>query len=294
MNTHVKTQGSLHLFADLDPSEQLLINGAWKASHNAYIPRSHFPVGSVIVAENDRGEFREFSGCNVENRFFPATICAERTAALSAVAAGYRKFHKVALAMPKHQGAGASPCGVCRQVLMEFGPNATVLDLADAEKNVNRFLVCELLPAAASKPVSFDNLEKASKKIVKRLESISVRSYVPYSKRPGASIFTASSEKGRKRSFAGVPDDNSSYGASALSESVAMRTARTAGYYLDVTLAVMVENPTAGNPLEGEVLQILREFGVNSRVMLVGPDRSVVNTTVAELLPDSFGPEVLG
>jgi cytidine deaminase len=116
---------------------------------------------------------------------------------------------------------------------------------------------------------------------------------VPYSKLPRAALFLASNEKGKQRIFAGVSDDNASYGASALAESVAMRTARTAGFTGDVRLIATVDDPTAVNAIEGECLQVLREFGADAPITLVGPDRSVVRTTLEELLPDSFGPEAL-
>ena len=71
-----------------------------------------------------------------------------------------------------------------------------------------------------------------------------------------------------------------------------MYSARTAGYTLHPCLTVSVADVLAANPLDGEVLQVLREFGQNSDVMLVD-DKQVLVTDLVSLLPDSFGPESL-
>lgn len=72
-----------------------------------------------------------------------------------------------------------------------------------------------------------------------------------------------------------------------------MRTARTAGFHRNVSLIVTVDDTSAVNPVEGECLQVLREFGADAPILLVGPDHSVVRSSLKELLPDSFGPEAL-
>jgi cytidine deaminase len=291
--TQDTTLGIFTQFANLNAIEQEIVSGTWTAAKNAYVPRSNFPVGSVILAENDQGESKLFSGCNVENRFFTPTICAERNAITSAVAAGYRKILKAALVCQKYQGPGASPCGLCRQVLVEFGRDAEMFNMADSQNNVRRFMVCELLPAASATAVPFAQLPPHTKRLVKRLDALSRQSYVPYSKRPAAAIVTAANSRGSFRHFSGIADDNSSYGGSALAECVALRAARTAAFDRQVSIAVTVEAPSAFNPIEGECLQVLREFGVKTKVLLVGPDKSVVQSSVEELLPDSFGPESL-
>ncbi len=69
---------------------------------------------------------RVFTGCNVENASFGLTICAERNAIAAAVANSPKKPEIVAVAVANDQGCGCSPCGACRQVIAEFGPNALV------------------------------------------------------------------------------------------------------------------------------------------------------------------------
>jgi cytidine deaminase len=267
--------------------------GTWNAADNAYVPRSHFPVGATILAANLRGETRIFRGCNVENRFFPPTICAERNAATTAIAEGFYHFLKVALVCKNYQGPGASPCGLCRQFLTEFGLDTVVLQVADLESNVQRYTVADLLPAAKAQATPFIQLSPSMRRIVRRLHRLLGDSYVPYSKKQHASICIATNGSGNTRHFPGVSDDNSSYGGSASAECVAMRTARTQGYTQSVILAVTVDHPNGHNPIDGECLQVLREFGLDARVWLVSPDGAVVHSSIEELLPDSFGPQAL-
>jgi cytidine deaminase len=97
-----------------------LVAQARAAKDRAYAPYSRFPVGAAVAS--DRGVF---SGANVENASYGVTICAERVAAASAVAAGARRID--ALALSSSARGPASPCGACRQFLFEFGPEMTVV-----------------------------------------------------------------------------------------------------------------------------------------------------------------------
>ena len=96
-----------------------LVEHARAVREKAYAPYSDFPVGAALLTSN--GEI--YSGVNIENASYPATVCAERVAIFTAVATGARDI--VALAVVT-RGAG-SPCGICRQVLAEFGTNITVI-----------------------------------------------------------------------------------------------------------------------------------------------------------------------
>jgi cytidine deaminase len=99
-----------------------LLRGARRAMKNAYAPFSQFRVGAAILTS--KGDV--FLGCNVENSSYGMTNCAERTAIFSAVAAKGPKLEILAVAVTNAQGVPCSPCGACRQVIYEFGPDAVV------------------------------------------------------------------------------------------------------------------------------------------------------------------------
>lgn len=290
MSSQAKVLGSFVRLSGLSAIEQQIVKGTWAAAEAAYTPLSAFPVGCVVLAQNADGDTQVFSGCNVENRYMPATICAERNAVTTAVASGYRKLLKVAFVCKRYQGPGAHSCGLCRQVLTEFGRGADVLAMADAENSVFKCKVDDLLPAASAAPVSFADMTASERRLVKRLEALQNRCHVPYTNRQRTAVCIAANARGKTRHCAGISDENASYGGSALAEAVAMRFARASGYCANVTLAVLVDDPTGANPIDGECLQVLREFGPESRVLLFGKDRTLVRSQLSELLPDSFGP----
>ncbi len=109
------------------------------ASRSAYCPYSRFPVGAAVLSE--AGEV--FAGCNVENAAYGESICAERCAILQMVARGGRRLRAVVVYTPTP--APAAPCGSCRQVAAEFGPDAEILSFCDGS-GVLRKRLSELLP----------------------------------------------------------------------------------------------------------------------------------------------------
>ena len=113
---------------------------ASKVMKNAHAPYSNFHVGSAILLTNGK----IFSGCNVENASYGMTNCAERTAIFSAVAQLGPKIEIRAVAVTNDHGVACSPCGACRQVIYEFGPDATIFfQGADGPKQAH---ITELLP----------------------------------------------------------------------------------------------------------------------------------------------------
>lgn len=113
---------------------------AAKVMKNAHAPYSNFHVGAAILLTNGK----VFSGCNVENASYGMTNCAERTAIFSAVAQLGPKIEIRAVAVTNDHGAACSPCGACRQVIYEFGPNAIIFFRgADGPKQAH---ITELLP----------------------------------------------------------------------------------------------------------------------------------------------------
>ena len=99
-----------------------LDKAARRVMKNAHAPYSNFRVGSAVLLTNGR----IFTGCNVENASYGMTNCAERTAIFSAVAELGPKIEIAAVAVTNDHGVACSPCGACRQVIYEFGPDATV------------------------------------------------------------------------------------------------------------------------------------------------------------------------
>ncbi|HXF37153.1 MAG TPA: cytidine deaminase [Actinomycetota bacterium] len=97
-----------------------LVEAARAVREHAYAPYSLFAVGAAVLAGG-----RIFTGVNVENASYPLSICAERTAAAAAVAAGERRIEAVAVVGGEREPA--PPCGGCRQVLAELGPDAVVV-----------------------------------------------------------------------------------------------------------------------------------------------------------------------
>jgi len=111
------------------------------ASGRAYCPYSRFPVGAAGLSEG--GEV--FSGCNVENASYGLTICAERNAIFQMVATAGTSLRGVVIYTPTE--TSSSPCGACRQVINEFGPEAEIVCFCDGPA-VLRGRLSEWLPLA--------------------------------------------------------------------------------------------------------------------------------------------------
>src|ERR1700687_2653617 len=119
---------------------QRLLRAARKAMQHAYAPYSQFRVGAALLTSKGK----VFSGCNVENASYGLSNCAERTAIFAAVAQSGPGLNIRAIAVVNDQGVPCSPCGACRQVIYEFGPEATVFfQGADGPKRAH---ITELLP----------------------------------------------------------------------------------------------------------------------------------------------------
>jgi cytidine deaminase len=108
----------------------------------AYAPYSGFRVGAALLC----GDGRVFTGANVENAAYAATLCAERVAVPSAIVSGARDL--VALAIVCDGPGPCTPCGICRQVLFEFAPDLYVI-ATGADGGCARYILSrDLLPAA--------------------------------------------------------------------------------------------------------------------------------------------------
>lgn len=122
-----------------------LIRLAYEARTRSYSPYSGFATGAALLAGNGQ----VFQGCNVENAAYSPTMCAERNAFFKAVSEGIREFKRIAVVggYPGLQGDYCAPCGVCRQVMMEFcDPETFEIILARGPEEYQCYLLKELLP----------------------------------------------------------------------------------------------------------------------------------------------------
>ena len=125
----------------LSPDQQEQMLSAARASFkNAHAPYSNFRVGSVILTESGK----MYSGCNVENASYGLTICAERNAIFAAVAAEGSGMRIKAVAVATERDVPCAPCGACRQVIYEFGPDAVVW--FRGQSGTEQMLITKLLP----------------------------------------------------------------------------------------------------------------------------------------------------
>ncbi len=120
-----------------------LIKAAVAARQHAYAPYSKFKVGAALMTVDGR----VFTGCNIENASYGATICAERVALFKAVSEGCTEFATIAVVYDRDELA--TPCGICRQALAEFGGNITVIH-ANLRGECECSRVSDLLPRSFS------------------------------------------------------------------------------------------------------------------------------------------------
>lgn len=122
-----------------------LVKAAFEAQRFAYTPYSHFKVGAALLSASGA----IYKGCNIESAAYSPTNCAERTAFFKAVSEGETRFTAIAIV----GGADGKvtdycpPCGVCRQVMMEFcDPQSFKIILARSADDWNEYTLAELLP----------------------------------------------------------------------------------------------------------------------------------------------------
>ena len=121
----------------MDISNEKLYEIAEGARANAYAPFSNFCVGAALLTAD--GEI--YTGVNIENSSYGATICAERTAFVKAISEGKRQFSKIAISAGDVESV---PCGICRQFMYEFSPEIEVITKADGALKVRP--LTQLLP----------------------------------------------------------------------------------------------------------------------------------------------------
>lgn len=122
-----------------------MIDLAIKQLEFSYTPYSHFKVGAALLAKNGK----LYTGCNIENAAYTPTNCAERTAFFKAVSEGVKEFEAICVVGGKEGVLTeyASPCGVCRQVMMEFcDPDTFQIIVAVSKEQYKIYTLKEMLP----------------------------------------------------------------------------------------------------------------------------------------------------
>jgi len=122
--------------------KHLLIEEASKARRNAYVPNSGFRVGAALLTETGK----IITGSNMELMNMPESICAERCAITKATSMGYHRF--AAIAIVSDAPEPIAPCGFCRQTMIDFGSDWSVLMSDPGQNNIIETTVGELLPYA--------------------------------------------------------------------------------------------------------------------------------------------------
>ncbi|MBE5952163.1 MAG: cytidine deaminase [Lachnospiraceae bacterium] len=125
--------------------EQKLMATAIEYRKRSHSPYSGFCVGAALLAKNGT----IFGGCNIENAAYSVANCAERTALFKAVSEGVTEFEAIAIVGGKADGPleFCSPCGVCRQALVEFcNPKEFMVLLGTSEEDYKGYSLEELLP----------------------------------------------------------------------------------------------------------------------------------------------------
>lgn len=115
-----------------------LISMALEAQKMAYVPYSNFHVGAAVLMEDGK----VYSGCNIEIASYSPTLCAERTAIFKAISEGSKKIKTIAIVGDANP---TFPCGVCRQVIREFGKDSKII-IANSKEDYKEYTIGDLLP----------------------------------------------------------------------------------------------------------------------------------------------------
>ena len=128
-----------------------LVRIAYEAQKFSYSPYSGFQVGAALLTKSGK----VYTGCNIENAAFSPTNCAERTAFFKAVSEGEKEFEAIAVVgnkkdAPKEEWEFCTPCGVCRQVMLEFVNPEEFIVISGKGEDAREFILKDLLPESFS------------------------------------------------------------------------------------------------------------------------------------------------
>ena len=129
-----------------EPIIKELVKSAIEARNFSYAPYSNFNTGAALLTKDDK----IYKGCNIENAAYSPTNCAERTAFFKAISEGHREFKAIAVVdRKKNKGIEdyCPPCGVCRQVMLEFcNPDTFYIILAKSETDIKIYTLSQIIP----------------------------------------------------------------------------------------------------------------------------------------------------
>lgn len=124
-------------------NDKELLQRAIEAKKYAYVPYSHFPVGAAVLTKDNK----VYTGCNIECASYGGTNCAERTALFKAISEGSVDIEAIAVVSDRPQYT--YPCGICRQVILEFGNNIRVI-VGKPDGSLKTYNILDLLPNSFS------------------------------------------------------------------------------------------------------------------------------------------------
>jgi len=124
-------------------NDRELLEKAIEAKEKAYVPYSNFRVGAAVLTKDNK----VYTGCNIECASFGGTNCAERTALFKAISEGHRDIEAIAVVSDKAQYT--FPCGICRQVILEFGQNIRLI-VGKPNGEFKTYTITELIPNSFS------------------------------------------------------------------------------------------------------------------------------------------------
>ncbi len=124
-----------------------LFEKAVQAREAAYAPYSGYRVGAALLTEDGV----VYTGCNIENASFGATVCAERVALFKAVSDGQKRFTAIAIAGGRDRVEEITPCGICRQTLSEFCDSTLAVVLSDGKGGYTKTTLSALFPMGFDK-----------------------------------------------------------------------------------------------------------------------------------------------
>ncbi len=123
-----------------------LIDLALSASEKAYSPYSGFCVGAALMCKSGK----VYTGCNIENKSYGATNCAERTAFFNAINIGEREFTSIAIVGYNSESRNSfdfcHPCGICRQIFSEFCTGDFKIILSNSKGEIKEYTLNDILP----------------------------------------------------------------------------------------------------------------------------------------------------